>query len=158
VFGELTAHEIELLTAISMLGPSAQRDLEDYLKYQLCKQYKREVMVTIFHNQLLHSLLHSLLHLVEREDYEISQVEKRMKQINELYFGLFEQIHTKYSELIPDLDSNELVKEFGKNSFENISRACMGNDRNMVRIEIIDFFECFNRFTKKKDVRKIVAV
>ncbi|MEA1962291.1 MAG: hypothetical protein U9N81_13670, partial [Bacillota bacterium] len=111
MLGDITSHEIELLIAINTLNQSMQKDLEDYLKYLLCKQYKREMMVTIFHNQLLQSLLQSLLHLIERDDYEFEQVEKRMKQINEIYFGLFEQVHQKYSEVVPDLDTYDLVKE-----------------------------------------------
>ena len=158
MFWEITAREIELLNALSVLNSSAQREMEDYLRYLLCKQYKREVMASVFHNQLMHSLLHSLLHLVEREDYAIEQVEKRMRQINELYFGLFEQVHNKYSELISDLDSNELVKELGHNSFENIKRACLMGNRNSIRLEIVEFYESYNRFAKKKDSRKIVAV
>lgn len=158
MYGDITTHEIELLNAFSVLISSGQRDLEEYLRYLLCKQYRREVMAKIFHNQLMHSLLHSLIHLVEREDFEIFQVQKRMKQVYELYFGLFEQVHSKYCELVPDLDSNEIVKEFGKNGFENIERACTSENRSIIRLEIIDFYESFNRFAEKKDCRKIAAV
>ncbi len=155
---DVTAHELELLNAICVLNPAGQRDLEDYLHYLLTKQYKREVKNMIFHNQLIQSMLHSLLHLVEREEFEVSQVQNRIRQVNELYYSLFEQVHNKYCELITDLDSNELVKEFGTTYFGNIKRACDSGNRNIIRMEIIDFYESFNRFAKMKDSRKIVAV
>lgn len=158
MFGEITTNEIELLNSYALLGAAGQRELNDYIRYLLCKQYKKEIMVAVFNNQLLHSLLHSLLHLVERDEFDINQVEKRVKQINELYFGIFEQVHNKYSEHIEELDSNELVKEFGKNSFENINRACNSGNRMVIRMEIVEFYEGYNKLARKKDARKIVAV
>lgn len=158
MFGDITANEIDLLNAYSLLGSAGQRELDDYIRYLLCKQYKKEIMVAVFHNQLLHSLLHSLLYLVERDEFDIKQVEKRVKQINELYFGIFEKVHIKYSEHVAELDSNEMVKEFGKNSFENIERACNSGNRIVIRLEIIEFYEGYNKLARKKDARKIVAV
>jgi len=158
MFGDITANEIDLLNAYALLGAAGQRELDDYIRYLLCKQYKKEIMVAVFHNQLLHSLLHSLLYLVERDEFDIQQVEKRIKQINELYFGIFEQVHNKYSEHVTELDSNEMVKEFGKNGFENITRACNSGNRIVIRLEIIEFYEGYNKLARKKDARKIVAV
>lgn len=158
MFGDITVNEIALLNAYALLGPAGQRELSDYMRYLLCKQYKKEIMVAVFHNQLLHSLIHSLLHLVERDEFDIHQVVKRVKQINELYFGIFEQVHNKYSEHIDELDSNEMVKEFGKNSFENIGRACETGNRILIRLEIVEFYEGYNKLARKKDARKIVAV
>lgn len=158
MIGEFTISEIELLNAYSMLGPNGQKELHDYIRYLLCKQYKREVMVAVFHNQLIQSLLHSLLHLVERDDFDIVQVEKRVDQIRELYFGLFEQVYHKYSEVIEELDSNELVKDFGKNSFDHIKRAIQSEDKALIRMEIIEFYEGFCKLSKRKDSRMIVAV
>ncbi len=158
MFGDITANEIELLNAYSLLAATGQREMNDYIRYLLCKQYKKEIMVEVFHNQLLHSLLHSLLHLVERDEFDIKQVEKRVKQINELYFGIFAKVHNKYSEHVEELDSNEMVKEFGKSSFENIERACYAGNRIVIRLEIIEFYEGYNKLARKKDARKIVAV
>lgn len=158
MFGDITANEIELLQSYALLGSAGQRELHDYMRYLLCKQYKKELMTAVFHNQLLHSLLHSLLHLVERDEFDIRQTEKRIKQISNLYFGIFEQVHNKFSEYIIELDSNEMVKEFGKNSFENIARACCLENRHLIRLEIIEFYEGYNKLARKKDARKIVAV
>jgi len=158
MYGDITTSEIELLNAFSNLTSSAQKDFKDYMRYLLCKQYKRELMSAIFHNQLLHNLLQSLLHIVERDEFQIVQIENRLKQINELYFGIFEKIHHKYSDLVDGLDSSELVKEFGRNSFENIERACKTGNRILIRLEIIDFYEGYYKFAQKKDARKIVAV
>ncbi len=158
MFGDITANEIELLNAYYLLGSNAQREVKDYLRYQLCKQYKKEVMLAVFNNQLIHSLLHSLLHLVERDGFDINQVEKRVQQIKELYFGIFEHVHSKYSEQVEDLDSNEMVKDFGKTSFESIASACESGNRITIRLEIIELYEGYNKLARKKDARKIVAV
>jgi len=158
MIGDITTSDIELLNAFGSLASSAQRELKDYLRYQLCKQYKRELMASIFHNQLLGSLLQSLLYIVEREEFSIPQIEARMKQINELYFGIFEKVHCKYSELVDCLDSVELVKEFGHNAFQNIERACRIENRILIRMEIIEFYEGYYKLAQKKDARKIVAV
>jgi hypothetical protein len=158
MFGDFSSNEVELLNAYCVLGHTAQKEFHDYLRYLLCKQYKKEIMAAIFNNQLIHSLLHSLLHTVEREEFDINQIEKRVQQFREIYFGIFEQVHCKYAELITDLDSNEMVKDFGTNSIENIMRACHSGDCSMIRFEIVELCENFNKLAKKKDARKIVAV
>lgn len=88
--GEITADEIELLNAYQLIGPAGKKELKDYLRYLLIKQYKRDVMNAVFENKLLHNLFHSLLHIVERNDFDINQVEKRVKQIKqyELFINL----------------------------------------------------------------------
>jgi hypothetical protein len=158
MFGDISTGEIELLNAFSNLTSAAQKELKDYLRYLLCKQYKKELKTAIFHNQLLHSLLQSLLHIVERDEFQITQIEKRMSQIKELYFGIFEKTHIKYSELVDGLDSCELVKDFGQNSFDNIDRACKCENHSLIRLEIVEFYEGYNKLAQKKDARKIVAV
>jgi len=158
MFGDITTNEIELLNAYYVLAPTGQKELKDYLRYQLCKQYKKEVMLAVFNNQLIHSLLHSLLHLVERDDFDIHQVQKRVQQIKELYFGIFEHVHSKYSEHVEELDSNETVKDFGRNGFDNITNACNTGNRISIRLEIVEFYEGYNKLARKKDARKIVAV
>lgn len=158
MFGDISSNEVELLNAYGILGHTAQRELKDYLRYLLCKQYKKEIMAAVFNNQLIHSILHNLLHIVERDEFDISQVEKRADQIREVYFGIFEQVHCKYAEQVEELDSNEMVKDFGRNSFENIKWACNSGNRIMIRLEIVDFCESFDKLARKKDARKIVAV
>ena len=155
---DLSWDEVELLNAYHVLGHSGKKELNDYLRYLLIKQYKKELVVSIFNNKLMQSLLHRLLHTVEREDFDISQIEKRVLQFKEIYFGTFEQVHCKYTELISDLDSYEVIKDFGKNSFENIMHSCSSGNRNTIRFEIIELEENFNKLARKKDARKIVAV
>ena len=156
--GEITADEIELLNAYQLIGPTGQKELKDYLRYLLIKQYKRDVMNAVFENKLLHNLFHSLLHIVERDDFDINQVEKRVKQIKELYYSLFEQIHHRYSEVVEELDSNEIVKEFGRNSFDSINLVLRKGNRNTIRIEIVEFYQQYSKLAKKYHTRKIVAV
>ena len=158
MYNDIEKSDIELFNAFCNLNTSAQKDFKDYLRYLLTKQYKRELMVAIFQNGLLHGLIQSLMNIVEREEFSISQIENRMRQINEIYFGIFEKVYCKYIALIDGLDSSELVKDFGRNSFDNINRACMSGNRMLIRMEIAEFNEGFYRFASKKDARKIVAV
>lgn len=158
MFGELSREEVELLSAYAVLGHSAKKEMDDYLRYLLGKQYKKELMAAIFSNQLIHSLLHNLLHIAEREDFDVGQIEKRIHQFKEIYFGIFEHVYNKYAELITDLDSYEMIKDFGQSSVENILQACFSNNPNAIRFEIIELCENFNKLAKRKDARKIIAV
>lgn len=155
---DLTDGEIELLNAVQLLGKSGQRELHDYIRYLLCKQYRREVMTAVFQNQLIHNLFHSILHTIEKEDFDVAQLTRRLRQIKELYFGIFERVHNKYSEQIEYLDSNELVRDFGINSYENIKRALYTGNRDLIRMEIVDFYEQFKKLSTHKETRKIMAV
>ncbi|MEN6328491.1 MAG: hypothetical protein ABFD18_20060 [Syntrophomonas sp.] len=156
--GDITMNEVELLNAYQVLGPASQKGLKDYMRYLLYKQYKREVLVAVFNNKLLHNLFHSLLHIVERDEFDLQQVEKRIKQIKELYYGLFSQVHSRYAEVVDDLDSSEVVREFGRNGFECIEKAIQSENHTMIRFEIIDIFQGYNKLSQKKDVKNIVAV
>lgn len=158
MFGEMGAREVELLNSFEHLSSAAQRELQEYVRYLLCKQYKREVMVTVFNNKLLHTLLHSLLHMVEREEMDIDAVARRINQVKEMYYAIFEQVHIRYCELIEDLDSNETVKEFGRTSFDNLDRALRTQSANLIRLEIVDFCQGYDTLGRRKDARKIVAV
>ncbi len=158
MFGDLSGEEVELLNAYSLLGTSGKKELREYIRYLLSKHYKQELKMSIFNNQLLHSLLHSLLHIAEREDFEIIQIEKRVLQFKEIYFAIFEQIHSKYAELVDDLDGCEMVRDFGSNSVENILQACITSNRDAVLFEVVDLSENFYKLSRKKDARKIVAV
>ncbi|MDD3269423.1 MAG: hypothetical protein PHX14_08885 [Syntrophomonadaceae bacterium] len=156
--GDITMNEVELLNAYQILGPASQKGLKDYMRFLLYKQYKREVLVAVFNNKLLHNLFHSLLHIVEKDDFDLQQVEKRLKQIKELYYGLFAQVHSRYSEVVYDLDSSEVVREFGRNGFDCIEKAIQSGNHTMIRFEIIDIFQGYNKLSQKKDVKNIVAV
>ncbi len=150
--------EFEFSNNFRRLGPAAQRELKDFMDFLLCRQYKREVIIAVFHNKLLNNLLHGLLHLIENEGLDINQIRRRVMQIKELYYLLFEKVHSHYAELIEDLDSCELVKEFGHSGFANLTDAINSNDPNRIRLEIIEFFQGFDRLSRHRSVRKIVAV
>lgn len=156
--GDITANEVELLNAYLLLSPVSRKEHDDYMRYLLCKQYKKEVMVAVFNNKLLHNLFHSLLHIVEKEDLDLEQIIKRICQIKELYYAIFEQVHCKYSEYVKDLDSNELVKEFARISFANLDRAIKSQNQDLIRYETINFYQEYHKLSKKKDARNIVAV
>lgn len=158
MFEGLTANDIELLNAYQLLGVTGQRDLKDYMRYLLCKQYRREAMAAIFQNQLIHNLFHSVLHMIEKDDFNIDQLYKRVRQIKELYYGIYEQVHNKYSEQVDNLDSIDVIKEFGQNSFDNIQSAIIAKEHAIIRIEVIEFYEEFKRLAINKESRKIVAV
>lgn len=158
MFAEMTANEIEMLNMLDMLTPAGKREVREYMRYVLIKQYRREVMVAIFQNKLLANLFHSLIFLVERDDFDMAQVQKRVRQIKELYYAIFDQVHNKYLEVVEDLDSNEVVREFGRTSFENLEQAFKQGQPSIVRMEVINFHQEYNKLGKKKDARQIVAV
>lgn len=158
MFADICFTDIELLTNYQSLTPAAQRELLDYLRYLLCKQYKRDVMVAVFHNKLLSNLLHSLIHIIEREELNIQQITRRVMQIKELYYDAFEKVHSKYAELIEDLDSSETVIEFGRNGFANLEQALRSQNPGRIKMEILDFYQGFDSLSRHRGMCKIVAV
>jgi hypothetical protein len=158
VFSDITAQEVEILNMLDIMTPTGVREVKEYMRYILTKQYRREVMAAVFHNKLLSNLFHSLLFLVERDDFDVAQVQKRVQQIKQIYYAIFDQVHNKYSKVVEDLDSNEVVREFGRISFENLERAFKQGQLSLIRMEVINFYQEYNKLGKKRDARQIVAV
>lgn len=158
MIGNMGMNEIEMLNAYQYLGSSARKELKEYMRYLLSRQYKREAMSTVFNNKLLHSLFQSLLRLVERNEVDVEQVRKRIFQIKELYYSLFEQVHCRFAEVIEELDSNEVVKDFGRNSFDNLERVLETRNIHKIRMEVINVYQEYINLSRKKDARRIVAV
>jgi len=158
VFSDITAQEVEILNMLDIMTPTGVREVKEYMRYILTKQYRREVMAAVFHNKLLSNLFHSLLFLGERDDFDVAQVQKRVQQIKQIYYAIFDQVHNKYSKVVEDLDSNEVVREFGRISFENLERAFKQGQLSLIRMEVINFYQEYNKLGKKSDARQIVAV
>jgi len=158
MLGDITLNEVNLLNQYEVLNANYQKELNDYMRYLLSKQYRREVMIAVFHNKIIINLLHGLLYLMEKDDFDVAIVKKRVGQMKQLYYGVFEQVHIRYSELIEDLDSNEIVREFGKNSFETLNQVLEQGEAEIIRFEIINFYHEYNRLSKKRDARQIIAV
>lgn len=158
MFSDITAQEVEILNMLDIMTPTGVREVKEYMRYILTKQYRREVMAAVFHNKLLSNLFHSLLFLVERDDFDVAQVQKRVQQIKQIYYAIFDQVHNKYSKVVEDLDSNEVVREFGRISFENLEWAFKQGQLSLIRMEVINFYQEYNKLGKKMDARQIVAV
>ncbi len=156
--GDVSDRELELLNGYSLLRSSAQGDFLDYMRYLLSKQYRREVMAAIFNNRLLNNLIDDLVTMVDLEEVKVEHITKRVMQIRELYFGVFEQVHGRYCEVVDNLDSNEVVKEFGRISFDNLLRALKTQDMKIIKIEIGDFYQQYYNLSRKKDARRLVAI
>jgi hypothetical protein len=107
-------------------------------------------MAAVLHNPVIQNLLHNILHQVEKNDFDIEQVKTRIRQLYELYFGIFESVHHKYSEVIEELDSNELVKDFGRNSFENINRALDAENRILIGQRSVSFMKDSTKCPERK--------
>jgi hypothetical protein len=150
--------ELRLLNAFSLLKASAQGDLTDYINYLLAKQYRKEVMAAVFNNRLLRNLIDNLLFVVEADEVETETIKRRILQIKELYFGIFESVHRRYCEVVDNLDGNEVVKDFGRSSFENLLMALNKGNIEIIRAEVNDFYQQYNNMSKKKDARIMVAI
>jgi len=158
VNGDVSERELELLNGYSLLRSSAQSDFLDYMRYLLSKQYRKEVMAAIFNNRMLNNLIDDLVTMVDMEEIEVEHITKRVLQIRELYFGVFEQVHGRYCEVVENLDSNEVVKDFGRISFDNLLRALKTRDRKIVKTEVLDFYQQYYKLSRKKDARRLVAI
>jgi len=158
MFPDMTAQDIEFLNMLEIMNPSSKKEVMEYMRYILTKQYRREVMAAVFNNKLMANLFHSLLFLVERDDFDVAQVQKRVQQIKQIYYAIFDQVHNRYREVVEDLESSEVVREFGRISFENLERAFKQGQPSVIRMEIVNFHQEYNKLAKKKDARQIVAV
>ncbi|MGI6421313.1 MAG: hypothetical protein ACOX0N_03790 [Syntrophomonadaceae bacterium] len=158
VKGDLSLRDLELLNAYSLLRPSAQRDFLDYMNYLLSRQYRSEVMSAIFNNRILNKLIDDLVRMVDIEGIETEPIRRRVIHIREIYFGVFEQVHARYCEVVENLDSNEVVKDFGRISFDNLLRAIRTEDRKLIKAEVHDFYEQYSSLSRKKDARRLVAI
>ncbi len=156
--GDWSARDLELLNGYSLLRPSAQGDFLDYMHYLLSKQYRTEVMAAIFNNRILNKLIDDLVSMVDIEGMEIELIKRRVLQIREIYFGVFEQVHARYCEVVVNLDSNEVVKDFGRISFENLLRALKTEDWKVIKSEVLDFYEQYDSLSRKKDARRLIAI
>ena len=76
---ELTSNEVELLNAYQCLTTQGQKEIKEYLRYQLCKQYRREVMGSIFNNKLMEYMLRGLVHIIESSELDLELVERMIK-------------------------------------------------------------------------------
>lgn len=156
--GEVSDRELDMLKGYSLLRSSAQNDFLDYMRYLLSKQYRKEVMAAIFNNRMLNNLVDDLVAMVDLEGVEVEQITKRVIHIRELYFGVFEQVHARYCEVVENLDSNEVVKDFGRISFDNLLRALKTQDRGVIKAEVFDFYEQYYKLSRNKDARRLVAI
>ncbi|NLF45101.1 MAG: hypothetical protein GX581_03400 [Syntrophomonadaceae bacterium] len=155
---ELTSNEVELLNAYQCLTTQGQKEIKEYLRYQLCKQYRREVMGSIFNNKLMDNLLRGLVRIIEGRELDVELVTRRIKQIKELYYSTFQKVHFKYSEVVDNLDSNEIVRETGRHAFENIEQALQSGNEDLIRLEVREFYQDYIVLSRNNDARKIIAV
>jgi hypothetical protein len=157
---DFSREEIQLLEANSLLTSPARKKLSEYLHFLLYKQYKAEVLSAVVGNQFVVQMLNRLRQMAERNDLDMPAVSRKLHQLRELYFSIFSSIHVKYSELVPDLDSCEIVREFGVAGFDNIERACMMENKLLLRLEIEDFYRGFETLAQKSinNTRQLVAI
>ena len=155
---ELTSNEVELLNAYQCLTSQGQKEYKEYLRYLLCKQYRREVMAAIFNNKMMDNLLRGLVHIIEGREIDIYLVARRVKQIKEIYYSTFQKVHLKYCEIVDNLDSNETVRETGRHAFENIEPALQIGNEDLIRMEVLEFYQDYKLLSRNNDARKIIAV
>ena len=104
------------------------------------------------------NLLRGLVRIIEGRELDVELVTRRIKQIKELYYSTFQKVHFKYSEVVDNLDSNEIVRETGRHAFENIEQAHQSGDEELLRMEVREFYQDYKVLSRNNDSRKIIAV
>lgn len=155
---DLTRQEIQLLNRFSMLTPEGRRELNNYMRFILLKQYRSDLFSQVLGNPLLFNGLQQAIRLCEREDVEVEEVVQKIRQLKFLYYQLLEKSYCKYSEILGEMLLEDSLKDWGKVCFENILDAAHTGRRELMRQELEEMVQSYNRLARREDRKKIVAV
>jgi hypothetical protein len=153
--------ELDLLEAYTVLGSTERAGLVEYLSFLLGRQYRRDALAAITGNQMLIQLLLNIRQFVERDEFDLAAAGQRINRLRTLYFELFASVHLKYSAVIPELDSYEIVRDFGLTGFDYMEQACRLGNKPVLRAEIEDFYRGFQALAQKNNkykVRQLAAI
>lgn len=150
--------DIALLNQFHLLQPEGRQDVQEYLRYTLFKQYRRELYTTILGYQPLYNGLLQIAHMCEREDTGTEEIFHRAKQVKFLFYQRYEKVRAKYASVLIDLHIEDSLRDFARMEFESIFEAIHTNRKDLIKREIEEFLEIFTKLSFRQARRRIVAV
>jgi len=158
VFWEHNVEEITLLNQFNLLLPEGRREVLDYLRYTLFKQYQRELHAAVFSSQPLYNALVYIAKMCEREEASVEDILAKVRQVKFIFYQQYEKVHLKYASILSELHIEDTLRDVGRLGFENIFQAAHSNRPNLIKKEVEELLEMFRKLANRKDRRRIMAV
>jgi len=155
---ELNAGELALLNRYAILNNHKQSELESYLDYLLYGQYREETVRHVLGNPFLLSGLSQVHQICQREDICWEEIGAKVRQLKYMYHQLLEQIDAKYQEFSSCQGGDTIVRDFGRYNFASLIEAVSEQQAKDVLSQLEDMIGLLQKYRKKNDVCRIVAV
>lgn len=155
---EMNTNEMQLLNRFNMLNRENQREMEDYLRYLLFKQYKAELNQQVFGNPILLSLLTQAERMCERDETVLEEVQAKVEQAQYVFCQILERVSAKYEEIINEPGSDQYVRDWGRLGFQGVAEALEMGCRDRLKNQIEEMLHGYHRLAKKEDRILTVAV
>ena len=155
---ELTSQDIMLLKCFRLLQTEGRKNLLDYLKFLAEKQYRAELSSRILNNPILYNGLVQAHRMCEREEVHVDDILQKINQLKYIYYQLLEKTNIKYDEILDDINQENIIRDWGRIGFENISEAARTGRKDLILRELDEMIEGLKGLAKKGDRKRIVAV
>jgi len=155
---ELNTGEIALLNRYAILNDLKQSELESYLDYLLYGQYREETVRQVLGNPFLLSGLSQVYQICQREDICWDEVGAKVRQLKYMYHQLLEQVDTKYQEFSSCQGGDTVVRDFGRYNFTALLEAVAEQKGKDVLSQLEDMVSLLQRYRKRSELCRIVAV
>ncbi|MGE5371277.1 MAG: hypothetical protein ACM3QZ_04735 [Solirubrobacterales bacterium] len=154
-FGE---DDLNLLQRYHLLNQDGKKEVVEYLRYLLSKQWRSEMHAQVFGNPLIFNLLSQARRMCERDDCSLADIDAKVGQAKYLYYQAVERVNTKFELLLQDAGAEFYVQDWGVGGFSEIADAGSTGSRERVSEQIEEMLHGYRRLAKKGDRRIIVAV
>ncbi|MGE5398532.1 MAG: hypothetical protein ACM3MK_13490 [Chitinophagales bacterium] len=154
----MTSQEIQLISRFSQLTPEGKREIDDYLRFVLLKQYKKELCSQVLNNSLLHNGFLQAVWMCEREDTSIEDIVAKVRQLKFVFYQSLERTYCRYSEVLGELMVEDILRDWGSIGFDSVLEAANTGNKELMKQELENMLQDYGRLAKKEDKRKIVAV
>ncbi|MGE5380729.1 MAG: hypothetical protein ACM3NT_06630 [Methylocystaceae bacterium] len=155
---ELNAGELAVLNRYAILNPQKQTEVLSYLDYLLFGQYREETVRHVLGNPFLLSGLSQVYQICQREDIGWDEVSAKVRQLKYMYYQLLEQVDNKYQELLSCQGGDTVVRDFGCYNFTALLEAVTEQKAADVLSQLEDMISLLQKYRKKSELCRIVAV
>jgi len=155
---ELTSQDIMLLKCFRLLQTEGRKNLLDYLKFLAEKQYRAELSSRILNNPVLYNGLVQAHGMCEREDVSLEDILQKINQLKYMYYQLLEKTSIKYDDILDDLNQENVIRDWGRIGFENITEAAKTGRKDLILRELEEMIEGLKGLAKKGGQKRIIAV
>jgi len=159
MYPDVTVQEVELLNRFNLLSAEGKKELNDYLRYLLLKQYRAELYSQVLGNPLLHNGLMQAVRMCESENVELEEIVHKIRQVKQIYYQLLEKVFLKYAEAVDELYLYDSLRDWGRIGFEQVADAANKDCKEDILRELEEMLHNYRKLAVNRgDRRRIVAV